>query len=95
MAIDVCAAIKTSLARETASYTLVLNPSLLSEISVVLLAERVKAEFETSAHKPTKVHVSKQGFNRVHKLLCQPHQHLALVMVVSLYCIKWTKPVVL
>ena len=50
VAIDLCA----SVARET---TLLLN--LLSEISV-LLAERVKAEFETSAHKPTKV--SKQGF---------------------------------
>ena len=31
------------------------EPSLLSEVSVVLLAERVKAEFETSAHKPAKV----------------------------------------
>ena len=65
------------------------EPSLLSEVSVVLLAERVKAESETSAHKPAKVHVSKQGIDRVHKLLCQPHQHLALLMV------RGTKPVVL
>ena len=46
------------------------------------------------AHKPAKVRVSKQGFDRVHNLLCQPHEHLALLMVVSLD-IEGTKPVVL
>ena len=56
--IELCAARHQSGLRDYTSA----EPSLLSEVSVVLLAERVKPEFETSAHKPVKTHVSKQGF---------------------------------